>query len=213
MEEFLFLQVVFPCKCSFSVVLFSLFLLMRRSLHIRYNDKIDNILTECTPTANLPTSRPIARLLHTEQAVLENNGTIVRLAELYDQNLGPPSYYLSSGHEVIPGHDNHILNLLQYDDAASACVAALQVGAKIAHGNVFLVSDGSPMTIMEICNVCIKTKWYKHSLIPKFDGADNNNNYFGKIVNGSWTNDVLSWEPRFKSCEEYFRSLEYKQDY
>lgn len=73
------------------------------------------------------------RLLAAEEAVLARGGNVMRLAGLYTERRGPHSYWLNKAREgagtelgVIQGSADGQLNMLHYEDAASAVVALAQ---------------------------------------------------------------------------------------
>ena len=55
-------------------------------------------------------------------------GTVLRLAGLYNADIGPHAYWWKTG--KVSGAPNGLLNLVHYDDAASAVVAALNKGRR-----------------------------------------------------------------------------------
>ena len=70
------------------------------------------------------------RLLAAEEAVLTRGGNVIRLAGLYTKTRGPHSYWLNKAKQgagtelgVIQGSGDGQLNMLHYEDAASAVVA------------------------------------------------------------------------------------------
>jgi nucleoside-diphosphate-sugar epimerase len=141
------------------------------------------------------------RLLQVENACLMNSGTVLRLAGLYNLERGAHSYWLRKGGEI-EGRPDGIINLLHYDDAASACVAALTASNDDACGKVFLISDGNPMTREEICRTTLQHFMYSSTCcMPKF--VFNENDPIGKIYDGSQGQNVLKWKPAFQSFRHF----------
>lgn len=76
------------------------------------------------------------RLLAAEEAVLSRGGNVIRLAGLYTATRGPHSYWLQRAKDlsgtaqassaVIQGSAEDVLNMLHYEDAASAVIALLR---------------------------------------------------------------------------------------
>lgn len=152
------------------------------------------IVTETSPLTDTPRAM---RLIQAENAARSEGGAVLRLAGLYLLERGAHNYWLQSGKDV-DGRADGVVNLLHYDDAAGACMAALQ--AFVGDGT-FLVSDGSPLTRKEICEVATKARMYSGKSMPKFLGTDADPK--GKVYNGSWTNQVLKWEPRYASFDAF----------
>jgi nucleoside-diphosphate-sugar epimerase len=144
----------------------------------------------------------VARLAAAEEASLTNGGCVLRLAGLYTLERGAHNYWMTSGKDVA-GRADGIINLLHYDDAAGACMAALKAG-KVVRGKVFLISDGNPLTRQGICESAKKACMYKNSSIPKFLGKDSDSK--GKVYDGSYSNSVLQWSPKYPSFDEFMAS-------
>jgi nucleoside-diphosphate-sugar epimerase len=146
--------------------------------------------------------RRAMRLIPAEDTCLMNSGTVLRLAKLYNLELGAHSFWLSKFEDVMRRPDG-IINLLHYDDAASACVAALTTSNDDAWGKVFLISDGNPMTREDICRAALQHVMYSSTCcMPKF--VFNENEPTGKIYDGSWSERVLQWKPNYPSFQYFF---------
>jgi nucleoside-diphosphate-sugar epimerase len=145
--------------------------------------------------------RRAMRLIPAEDTCLMNSGTVLRLAKLYNLELGAHSFWLSKFEDVMRRPDG-IINLLHYDDAASACVAALTTSNDDAWGKVFLISDGNPMKREEICRTALQHVMYSSTCcMPKF--VFNENDPKGKIYDGSQGQNVLKWKPAFQSFRHF----------
>jgi nucleoside-diphosphate-sugar epimerase len=161
------------------------------------------VVNENSPVADTATNPRSARLIHAEQAVLKNGGSCVRLAGLYSLDRGAHNYWISSGKDV-SGRADGIINQVHYDDAAGAVVAAVVAGPTVASGNVFLISDGHPMTRKEICESTLKAKKYEGKSLPEFLGTDKDS--VGKIYDGAVSNKALKWDPRYESFDSFMSS-------
>ena len=65
---------------------------------------------------------------------------MLRLAGLYDETRGPHTYWLKNG--TVQGSGDIYINMLHYEDAAAAAIAALLHGiGRIYHHNEF---QGTP---------------------------------------------------------------------
>jgi len=166
-----------------------------------YGPGENNVVTETSPTADPESSPRIARAVEAEQVVRNAGGCCLRLAGLYTLDRGPHSFWLAKG-EVGSG-PNGLINMLHYDDAAGACVAALLAGSSVCAGQTFLVSDGNPLTRQEICESARKHPKYNAMAMPTFDESDTTR---GKIYDGSVTNKALNWQPKNESFDSFFSS-------
>jgi nucleoside-diphosphate-sugar epimerase len=153
------------------------------------------IVTETSATTNTPRAK---RLVDAEFAARSQGAAIVlRLAGLYLLERGAHSYWLRSG-KAVDGRSDGIINLLHYDDAASACLASLL--SDVTDGT-FLISDGNPVTRKQICEVAMKTTLFSDCTMPKFLGIESDP--IGKIYDGSWSQEMLNWKPKYESFEAF----------
>jgi hypothetical protein len=160
-----------------------------------------DIITETSPTGDASNPRT-GRLIAAEQATLQAGGCVLRLAGLYDLQRGAHNYWLTQAPEVASGPDG-IINLLQYDDAAGACVAALLAEERVVENQVFLISDGHPLTRRQICESALKASVYQGVSMPKFAASDGKP---GKVYDGSWSNQQLQWKPKHESFDQFMAS-------
>lgn len=158
--------------------------------------------TSPLPDATIASPRSL-KLIHAEQNVVSSHGSVLRLAGLYTLDRGAHKYWLETlnGGEIKGSRDG-IINLLHYDDAAGACLAALKAEGEGVKGKTFLVSDGHPTTRGGICESALKSKRYGDCVMPTF-GAKDGEGEKGKIYDGSWTNEVLNWNPRYESFDAF----------
>lgn len=186
-------------------------------------DNVDTspIVTESSLLSSTATPR-IERLIQAENEVVkQKGGSVLRLAGLYLLNRGAHNYWLGDTAELakteIQGRGDSVVNLLHYDDAAGSVVAALKRTIQISSndeseledaksGKVFLVSDGHPLTRLQICESSLKDKRYADRTIPKFLGSKDNGDPIGKVYDGSYTNKYLNWKPKYESFDKFMSS-------
>jgi nucleoside-diphosphate-sugar epimerase len=162
-------------------------------------------VTETSTLAHASSSPRVARLMNAERACLEVGGCCLRLAGLYDLQRGPHNYWITSEKDI-PSSPDGIINMLHYDDAASACLAALKAGPAVCSGKAFLISDGHPLTRYGICQNALKAAAYEGYSMPKFAGSDDQSWDLGKIYDGSMSNAALKWSPKYKSFENFMEA-------
>uniref|UniRef100_A0A7S4QJR8 NAD-dependent epimerase/dehydratase domain-containing protein n=3 Tax=Ditylum brightwellii TaxID=49249 RepID=A0A7S4QJR8_9STRA len=162
-------------------------------------------VTESSPTADPEANPRIGRLVKAEQVCRESGGCILRLAGLYNLDRGAHNYWLvqyKTNQKEVMGSEDAIINLLHYEDAASACLYALKAGAYTVAGRTFLISDGHPTTRKGICDSALKSKHYADYEMPTFTGNDGPGGK-GKIYDGTWSDEQLQWKPTYASFDEY----------
>ena len=160
-------------------------------------------VTETSPTADPATNPRTAKLVGAETACREGGGCVLRLAGLYTLERGAHNYWLESGNDI-QGRADGIINLLHYDDAASACMAAIEAGPTAVAGKTFLISDSHPTTRLGICESAIKAAKYAGKTIPPIVGGRDMPR--GKIYDGSWSDATLSWKPKYDSFDKFMAS-------
>lgn len=157
-------------------------------------------ITEETPTADPESSPRTARLIKAEEASRAHGGCCLRLAGLYTLERGAHSFWLNSGKDVT-GRADGLINLLHYDDAAGAALAALKMGSSVVKGRNFLISDSHPLTRQQICESALKAKIFQDKIMPKFLGKDSEP--IGKLYDGSVSEAILKWKPQYASFDEF----------
>ena len=170
-----------------------------------YKEQEGNLFTivnETSPTLSVEESPRAARLLLAEDVCRENGGTVCRLGGLYTLDRGAHNFFMNKGE--IARNSEGMLNLLHYDDAAGACLAALKTGSSIRK-KTFLISDGSPVTRLGMCESCLLSKKYAGMPLPKFTGEEGDGG-IGKMFDGRLSNHVLQWKPRYPSFETFMFS-------
>lgn len=162
-------------------------------------------VTEKCALADAASSPRVARLVNAEKACLEAGGCCLRLAGLYTLQRGPHNYWITSGKGIDSAPDG-LINMLHYDDAASACLAALKAGPAVCRGQAFLISDGHPISRYGICVSALKADAYKGYSMPEFTGGNDQPWALGKIYDGSASNSALQWSPKYKSFDDFMEA-------
>jgi len=131
---------------------------------------------------------------------------VLRLAGLYNINRGAHNFYIKKGEVKQPS--NGVINQLHYDDAASACAAALVADRQSIRSQVFLISDGSPMTRYDICRSTLKAFYYQGKSMPTFSESSGENSLskIGKIYDAKVSSKVLAWQPEYSSFDAFMTS-------
>lgn len=162
-----------------------------------------DVVTETSPVDE--SSPRSVKLISAETEVLGKSGTVLRLAGLYTLQRGAHGYWFSdkTAGKEIQGPADGIINLLHYDDAAAACIAAIVQGSYAAdtiQKQIFLISDGNPTTRQGICESSKKHPLFAMKAMPKFSATSDNK---GKIYDGSHSNRVLKWVPKYPSFDKF----------
>jgi nucleoside-diphosphate-sugar epimerase len=91
---------------------------------------------------------------------------VVRLAGLYHATRGPHVYWLQMAKEgrQIQSNEDGLVNLVHYEDAALAVLAALTSDAR---SSVFIASDGHPIRKDEIVSATLTSPLFKDSVVPQ----------------------------------------------
>ena len=162
-------------------------------------------IDESSPTLDPETNPRSGRMIYAEQEVIALGGCALRLAGLYTKERGAHNYWLEKCQESgVQGRPDGIINLLHYDDAASACLSALKVGPTVNAKRTFIISDGHPTTRQGICESALKCSDYAHYSMPRFLGPEDG--LKGKIYDGSKSNDALQWKPMYSSFDSFMSS-------
>jgi len=163
------------------------------------------IVTESSSTIDPVANPRQGRMIYAEQQVIKLGGCALRLAGLYTLERGAHNYWLEKCSESgIQGREDGIVNLLHYDDAASAVLAALNVGHDVNSKQTYLISDGHPTTRRGICESALKHERYstRYTKVPPFLGKAEDG-LLGKIYDGSKSNQELNWRPTYSSFDEF----------
>jgi len=157
---------------------------------------------ESSPVSS--TSERSATLLRAEEAVLKNGGVVLRFSGLYAQTRGPHNYWLSGKASEFSSRANGLINLIHYDDAAN-CILKVLLKLPMVEGDkrLFLVSDGVPVSRMNICKAALKCPVYTGKVLPAFTG---DKSVDGKMYDTSLVRRTFEWEPSFKSFEDFMEN-------
>lgn len=147
----------------------------------------------------------MARLVNAEQFALKAGGCCLRLAGLYNLQHGAHNFWLTSGKPVQASRDG-LINLLHYDDAAAACLAALKAGPEVCNGRAFLISDANPLSRMQICQSALKAAVYSDCSLPQFAETEPQLLALGKVYDGTASNRALRWKPQYESFDAFMES-------
>lgn len=168
-------------------------------------------VTESCPTLNPEANPRQGKLINAERESIASGGCALRLAGLYTLERGAHNYWLEKCSETgVQGREDGIVNLLHYDDAASAALAALTVGPEVNSKQTYLISDGNPTTRKGICESALKNARYEKFSMPKFLGGGvrhgGKDGLRGKVYDGTKSNEELKWKPTYPSFDEFMTS-------
>ena len=144
------------------------------------------------------------KLLEGEDHVVSGGGCVVRLGGLYTGDQGAHNYWCSGAGETkeFSAKGNGLINLIHYEDAAGAVVKCLQNPAQV-RGEIFLVSDGVPMSRREIAAAAASSPRYSESSGKvMFTGGEEVD---GKKYNSSKIRNVLGWAPKYASFADFMK--------
>lgn len=94
----------------------------------------------------------LGRLIQAEEAILAQQGHVVRMSGLYTRLRGPHTYWMDqrNSNETIAGNANGYVNMIHYEDAASLCLAILSTDTQSQR--IFLGVDDQSLTREQIYN-------------------------------------------------------------
>lgn len=165
-----------------------------------YGESLGNIVDENFRLDS--SSSRTTNMVVAEESILLRDGKIMRLAGLYNSNRGPHTYWLKSQSPTpIDGSSDGLINMIHYEDAASACIQALAN----FHNNdmkVYLACDDKPVTRKEICESALASGIFPEHRMPTFKSEFGPR---GKVCNGALTRKALNWAPRYTSFTSYMR--------
>ena len=123
---------------------------------------------------------------------------MVRLSGLYHATRGAHMYFLKSP-ELKSGADG-LVNLVHYEDAASAVAAALVAQLGRDRGwRVFLATDGVPISRRDMVQACLDSGTFEGAM-PAFAEEDDS---LGKRMSNQRTRQRLGWEPAYASFADF----------
>ncbi|CAM9487033.1 unnamed protein product [Choristocarpus tenellus] len=160
-----------------------------------YAETNGGTVDEESPIADSPRA---AKLRAAETTCVDAGGSVVRLAGLYSVERGPHNFWL--GKEEVQSSPSGLINLLAYEDAAGAVVAALSSRSR---GRVFLAADDSPISRYDICAAALRHPMYAGRVMPNFltlaeGGGDKN-----KVFDSTVSRRDLSWVPTYASFKDF----------
>jgi len=151
--------------------------------------------------SELNTTERSKALIDSEKVVISKGGCVIRLGGLYCADTGAHHFYARGGEfNVKP---DGLINLVSYEDAAAAVLAALNQAEK-AGGKVFLTADGVPVSRKDILTATLNSTPYKGSPEVTFTGGEGVD---GKKYDTSRIRDVLGWSPSQPSFVEFMATL------
>ena len=96
-----------------------------------------------------------------------------------------------------------VINLISYEDAASCVTRLLRRGGKgVITKEVFLVSDGTPMSRREICEAALKHPSFQGRVMPEYIQGTRGR---GKVYDSTKVRERIGWVPMYPSFEEFMR--------
>jgi len=155
---------------------------------------------ESTPQFKIGESPRADRLLNAEASVVNGGGCVVRLSGLYHSQRGAHMYFLKT--PTVASRPDAWVNLVHYEDAATACVEALaaQLEGKSTGGEIFLATDGVPITRQQMVESCLSCAAYEGGSMPEFSVQDGS---LGKSMTNPQTRAKLGWAPAYPSFDEF----------
>ncbi|KAI0559098.1 NAD(P)-binding [Gracilaria domingensis] len=152
-------------------------------------------VTENTPTSDQGRG---SFLFHAEAAALRYDVSLVlRLTGLYSLERGPQVYWRSK--KILPGNEKARVNVVHYDDAASAVVRALCVETT-PERRVFLIGAPETPNRAQILECLLQHPVYKGIISRQFE---NDEPYFERHIDGDWSNRFLDWRPVYSSLVHF----------
>lgn len=118
---------------------------------------------------------------------------MIRFGAMITRDSGPHDVYLNSGMDSFGSSPNGFFNQQHYDDAAGAVMAALLAKKAPQDGELYLASDGIPVTRIDLCIEAKECPDYKDKKIPTFTGEGVD----GKQYDTSKITRELGWRPKF----------------
>jgi len=168
-----------------------------------YGDSLGNVVNEAFRVDTR--SKRSSTMLEAESAVTCRGGCAVRLAGLYTETRGPHTFWMKNG--TVDAAADGLINMLHYSDAASVSIAALLSGDP---GGIYLACDDDPISRKDICEAALASGLFPGANLPTFTSEIGP---VGKICDSTITRKKLSWEPQYKSFDEYMRSTIGKKPY
>lgn len=143
-------------------------------------------ITETAPTAP-------GRVTAAEAVIRAAGGVVVRLGGLYARRIGGHQRFVGQPSMGMPRQ--LVINMVHYDDAAAAVVAAARLppGAPTdVSGSPFVVTDGVPLTVEELVTATLAHIAFAGSPTPALPV---DTGVGGKRIDTTATREALSWAP------------------
>lgn len=140
-----------------------------------------------------------ARMISAEEAILERDGSVIRLAGLYLDKRGPHTMWLNKG--TVKGDPDGTINMLHYEDAASVCLKALESPLR---NEIYLASDDYPVSRREICEAALVSGLFPDASMPVFEEEAGP---VTKKTDCKVTREKLNWTPKYPSFQSFMYSL------
>eukprot|EP00405_Crypthecodinium_cohnii_P007444 CAMPEP_0206421286 /NCGR_PEP_ID=MMETSP0324_2-20121206/1356_1 /ASSEMBLY_ACC=CAM_ASM_000836 /TAXON_ID=2866 /ORGANISM="Crypthecodinium cohnii, Strain Seligo" /LENGTH=376 /DNA_ID=CAMNT_0053885349 /DNA_START=134 /DNA_END=1264 /DNA_ORIENTATION=- len=164
-----------------------------------------SVVDESSPTSADSSPRS-AVLLRAEQLIRSAGGVVLRLAGLYDLHRGAHQYWWNQG--IVRGNPEYKINLVHYEDAAKAVVAALELENPSPAGDLFLIGDGMPLSRKEIVEATSSNADFIDRPKPQLDSSlpSKRNSNIGKRYDVSRARKFLQWAPTYSSFASFMQS-------
>lgn len=160
-------------------------------------------ITETAPTTT-------GRVTGAEGVIREAGGVVVRIGGLHARRVGQQLGLVGKPSLTIPRQ--LIINMVHYEDAAAAVVAAarLPLGAPTdVDGSPFVVTDGVPLTVEELVAATMAHTAFAGSATPALPV---DTGVCGKRIDAIATREALAWEPRYTYTDFWRESGDDKVD-
>ncbi|MFT5905706.1 MAG: nucleoside-diphosphate-sugar epimerase [Cryomorphaceae bacterium] len=153
-----------------------------------YGQKDGSLVTEESLTE--PGSETAKVLLEAERAILEADGTIVRLSGIYGEGKSYLLKRLFSGEATMEGEGERILNHIHHRDGASACLFLLENNLR----GIYNVSETTNLTLKQTySSLCEK---FSLAMPPSVSAAASLRSGLNKRVSTAKILE-LGWTPEF----------------
>ena len=161
-----------------------------------YSENAGGVVDE---TSAVKSDHPYSRrILDAEEQVISVGGCVLRFGGLYTLARGAHNYWLNTGNPPFSSSPDGLINLIHYDDAADAVIAAMQKPE--ASGETFLVSDGFPISRKNITQAGIKNPKFAEKSEPQFTGEPTVD---GKKYDNGKVKEKLNWKPNHENFDTF----------
>ncbi|TRY68641.1 hypothetical protein TCAL_08889 [Tigriopus californicus] len=141
------------------------------------------------------------KILEAEKHTLDNEGCVIRLGGLYEQNRGAHNYWLTVK-DAYPSAPNGLINLIHYQDAALCVIRILE---RQIRSRLFLASDGQPISRSGICQAARLNPDYSDKSLPRFEGQEDLID--GKKYVTARLQSELDWKPLFPDFKTFMADM------